>query len=249
MVRFFMAGLPRTGTTLIRTTLDSHPDVRCVGESFLFGGRFRKTRGEKHDWTYRHYLQSSPLRIIQDLVQRTSVVNGYLDELYAANDCSAIGFKLMQGQSEKFPMVMKYIHQHKIRAIHVVRKNVLKTLISLRVYSVTRRAKSTSAVTKTQITLREDNLLARLETIHRANELWQKQCEGLPYLRVNYEDFVADKEAELQRMLTFLDIQYVADLKSSLVKVNPNDIREVILNYDAVERKLAGTQFEWCLNT
>ena len=34
-------GCPRSGTTLLRRLLDSHPDLSCPGETFLFRGAAR----------------------------------------------------------------------------------------------------------------------------------------------------------------------------------------------------------------
>ncbi|MGI8904953.1 MAG: sulfotransferase family protein [Candidatus Sumerlaeaceae bacterium] len=245
MVRFMVAGIRRTGTTLIRTTLNKHPDVRCIGEAFNFKGRFLATHG--NEFGYRKYLDARPLLRIQDMFARKSTVQRYLDELYATPGFAAIGFKLMLSQSHTFPMVMEYLRRHDARVIHVVRQNVLKTLISRTVKRKTKVSSSTKAIGKTSITLREDRLLRDLERLDAENEQWARECAGMPYIRVSYEDFVFDKQGELRRLLEFLDINTVPELQSDLVKLTSDNLREVLSNYEAVERKLQGTRFEWCL--
>lgn len=249
MIKFCIAGVRRSGTTLIRTTLDSHPRVRCVGEVFRYSARFRLIAREKNELSYWQFINATPWRRFQDMLLRENAVNGYLDHLYSAKDCDAIGFKLMNKHSEHYPAVLKYLRRHDGRVIHLVRKNVLKTMISRAVKQITHRGQATAAEAAPviRVTLQEERLLSDLERIHRTNEWWQEQCVGMHYLRVTYEDFVADKQSELRRMLDYLEVENVPDLKSHLIKVNPDNIRDVVTNYDAVRHRLEGTPFAWCL--
>lgn len=247
MVRFFIAGIRRTGTTAIRTALDAHPQVRCVGEAFNFGDRFKTIRGLNCEDGYRQYINSIPAGRARDLLLRTPTVNQYLDHLYAMPDYDAIGFKLMHFQGRKFPMVIKYLRRNNVRCIHIIRKNVLKTLVSCAVKRETGRSHTKLATQKTQVNLEEDKLLKDLERYDRDNKDWVKQTQGLPYLLVYYEDFAENKSRELTRICEFLGVEPTAELEPRYVKGSPNDIREILINYDAVERILKGTRFEWCL--
>lgn len=247
MVKFMIVGIRRTGTTLIRTTLDSHPKIRCYGASFRFGARIAEGYGENYESGYQHWLSQSAVRKVRDLVAPGGSVKEYLDQHLEQPGCDAAGFKLLAHDFRQFPAIMSYLRAENARVIQVVRKNVLKTLISRHVKKVRRFGRSTKEVARTQIELRADRLLRDLERLELDNEAWMPLVEGMPYLRTTYEDFVANKDGELRRLLEFLDVAYVEDLDSPLVKVNPDDIRQIVTNYDAVEAALKGTKFEWCL--
>lgn len=249
-VKFFIAGIRRTGTGLIRTTLNNHPQVRCIGEAFNFGDRFGKTRGEKCDDGYRQFINSIPGGKTRDLLLRKQTVDNFLDHLYEASENTekkAAGFKLMQKQSNEFPMVLEYLRRHDARVIHVVRENVLKTLISRTVKRATGQSHTTKAMKKTPVRLEVNRLLKDLERYEADNNRWPQLCASMAYIRVTYEGFVANQDEELSRMLTFLDVDPIVDLTSHFVKGNPDNIREIIVNYDEVENTLKNTRFEWCL--
>ncbi len=247
MKRFVVVGIRRTGTTLIRTTLDQHQDVRCHGELFTFGGRFIGARGDKNEFGYRRYLQESFWRRFRDVINRRRLVEEYLDQVFAVDDHKVVGFKLMISQHEIFPSVMPYLKHHEAKVIHVVRENVLKTLVSRAAKKVTGESHTRTPGGKTIVTLREHRLLSDLEGYERENRFWEQTAAGMPYLRVGYEDFVQDKQLELSRMLDFLEVEHVPGLESPLAKGNSDELREIISNYDEVANVLKGTRFEWCL--
>jgi len=249
MVKFAIVGMRRTGTTLIRTTLNAHPDIYCIGEAYNFGPRFGKgARGDTCEGGYRQFINSIPFGRTRDLVMRRAMVRAHLDQLYSKPGFKALGFKLMHSQSDAFPQVLEYLHDHNVSIIHIVRRNVLKTLISRTVKTARGASHTKTAVKTTQVELREDRLLKHLGRFERENEAWEIETRGLPYVKVNYEDFVVNKSAELNRMLEFLEVEKVPDLQSDLVKISPDDIRQIVTNYDAVAAILKGTRFEWCLN-
>ncbi len=247
VVKFFIAGIRRTGTTAIRTALDEHPQIRCVGEAFNFGDRFKTIRGLNCEDGYRQYINSIAAGRVRDLVMRTNTVNRYLDHLYNLPGYDAIGFKIMHFQHRRFPMVLQYLRRHNVRCVHIIRKNVLKTLISCAVKRETGRSHTTSGLQKVTVTLDEGRLIKDLERYDRDNNAWISLTDGLPYLLVYYEDFVENKSHELTRICEFLQVDPVPELEPRYVKGSPNDIREIILNYDAVASILKGSRFGWCL--
>jgi LPS sulfotransferase NodH len=153
----------------------------------------------------------------------------------------------MLEQSKRFPMIMDYLRSHDARVIQVVRENVLKTLISRAVKKKTGVSHSSKGVKKTTVQLRTDRLKRDLEKLDAENAAWERDCAGMQFIRVNYEHFVANKQAELARLLGFLEIEGVPELETGRVKLTSDDLREVIENYDAVDKALRGTKYEWCL--
>ncbi len=248
MVKFAIVGVRRSGTKLIATNLDSHPDIKCINEAFVVGGRLFRPRGVDFAHNYRSWYTASLTRRVKDLVMRPSCVAEYLDDLYSQDKFQAIGFKLMEKEHRKFPTVLDYLRRNNASIIQVTRKNELKTLVSRSVKRVNNVAHTTRSVERVQVTLQEEKLISRLTSIARANERMEEAVAGMPYLRVYYEDFIEHKDREVERMLNFLSVDASRQLHSDLIKGNPDSLRNIISNYEAVAGILKGTEFEWCLD-
>jgi len=248
LTKFVIVGIRRTGTTLIRTTLNNHPDIKCYGEVFNFGRRFKRRRGHRCEGSYRRYINEIPAGHIPDIVCRQPTVKSFLDNLYSHPEARSVGFKLTMTQKNRFPQVMPYFKEHNVHVIQVIRRNILKTLVSRSVKKVTGQSHTTTGMKKTQINLEIPRLLPELERFDAENKQWEKDCVGLPYMKVYYEDFVANKVPHLEGMLSFLGMEVRQDIGSHLRKGNPDDLSEIILNYDEVHDHLGKSRFAWCLD-
>lgn len=248
MTKFVIVGIRRTGTTLVRTTLNNHPRIRCLGEVFNFGRRIKRRRGHRCEGSYRRYINKVPLGHVRDALWRGGTVRNFLDDLYDKPDVDAVGFKLTMTQKNRFPSVTDYFREHNVHVIHIIRRNILKTLVSRSVKKVTGQSHTTTGITQTQLALEIPRLLPELERFDAENRKWEADCAGLAYMKLYYEDFVADKPAHVTEMLGFLGVEQRDDLGSHLRKGNPDQLSDIILNYDEVCAHLKDTRFAWCLD-
>lgn len=257
MKKFAILGIQRTGTTLIRTTLDSHPDILCMGELFNAASglwpskpnhRLKELKN-RADLDYRNFATMSLANRLGHIFRRESLVTEFLDRLYSQQDYSAIGFKFMLNHLHGFPVVEKYIAEKDISVIHIVRTNVFDTYLSKLTMVARGIAHSTSGeVKKVQVDVPIDSMLGDLEKIRDDGEKWASMFSGkVPYIRVEYESFVDNRQAELARILGFLDVSQDEKLESSLKKINKGNLGDLITNYAEVKHRLEGTEFEWCL--
>ena len=241
-VRFVVVGVQRTGTTLIRTCLDSHPAIRCVGEAFklsLLRGSYAGPEG------YHAYRAASLKRYLRHWIDRSSLVQNYLDELYGMSDHRAVGFKFMLSQRQPFPTVVPYLIGHGVRVIHVVRENVLKTLVSRLVARQRKRYHAKESVPVTRIVLPCSDLVDQLQQISDQQQIWTSIFKDrVPYLRLAYESFLSNRRRETDALLQFLEVGF-AELQTSLVKVNPDSLDTVLSNYDEVRSRLRGSPWAW----
>ncbi|MBF0635142.1 MAG: sulfotransferase, partial [Nitrospinae bacterium] len=53
MERFFISGCQRSGTTMLRLALESHPDVHCFDEIIGNDILVREAKGEKAEFTVK----------------------------------------------------------------------------------------------------------------------------------------------------------------------------------------------------
>jgi hypothetical protein len=248
--RFAIVGVQRTGTTLIRTTLDDHPSILALGEIFLYShGRFpfRRRAGADVVQSYRSYIEQSPRRRLMHFLNRTRIIHEFLNHTYSQPGFDAIGFKLMLTQAEQFPMVVRFLLEEKISVIHVIRRNVLKTHISRETARHRKLFHAKTKIAAQAIPLNTRSLVRSLAKISRDNDHWTRTFARSRYLRVDYESFVADRNTELEKLFAFLCVPPELSISSSLVKVNPDAIADVLANYDEVRVMLQGTPFASCL--
>lgn len=253
VTKFIIFGLQRTGTSWIETLLDSHPDIRCFGEIFyFFHGRFplRKARGRRTELSYRRNVESSRRNRLMHYISKKKLINATLDEIYSRPGYAAIGFKLMYDQAKQFPAVLEYAHNYNVKLIHVVRSNVLKTYISL--FSAKQRSlvHTTKKVVVGKINLPTRLLLRKIKKIDYQNIYWEKFFKNcnLDYLKLEYESMLNNSSKNRKELLSFLMVNDKMDLTSNLRKINPNNLEDVISNYNQVRTYLTGTPYEWCLS-
>ncbi len=250
--RFIVAGTQRTGTTLLRTSLNSHPQVSCHGEVFKLG----RTPYALPDG-YRHYTRAKLPRRINALLCGRSSVRAFLREMFSEADRAAIGFKLMLSHCKSRPDVWDVTKSFQPRVILVTRSNVLKTLVSRRaaassgVYHISRSLPVKTAVTEWSVRpvpLDPRTIIRDLEAISAESSEWRAMIPELPHVEVVYEDYVRDQSSWNARLASFLGVP-ARDLHSDLKKISSDRLREAIANFDEIAPVLAGSAYASCLET
>lgn len=227
---FAIISTQRSGSTYIRTSLDSHAEVCCAGEVFL--PHYNKEHSF-HEW-----LKYCDTSYLEGLIGRTHLVYRFLDSVYAAKHDGAQGFKFMYSQARWvpycYPMVMKYFKDRNVRIIHVVRNNFLEMCISREMAKFTGvyHSKDASEVTEHKmIHVSVPRVLRSISRMERERSAWCARLQSYESLEVSYEDFVRNNEEVSRRMLGFLGVNPDVRLTSSLKKVIRAPIDDVVENY------------------
>jgi LPS sulfotransferase NodH len=250
MKPFVVLGTQRTGTTLIRTSLDSHSDVRCHGELFVVGRwphRFTRERPYTLPDGYWSYRQSSIAARVGSVLTPSREVIRFLDRLYSCDDIAAVGFKLMLTEARRFPQVVDYLKERKVPAIHILRRNLLETLISRRVARATgvyhrtdgeQPGESARPNVEPRVRFDASQLARAIQALSNEDQAWQDLIYGhIPVHRVHYEDFVLAGQVESDKMLRFLGVE-PHPLSSPLRKVVTSDWRRLVADPQMVEDTL-----------
>lgn len=244
MSKYVIVGTQRSGTTYLRHCLNSHPEITCHGEVFQ--------KLYPDNYGYYQYIRTNPVYRVSHYLARSAVVSSYLNKLYSKSRGVNIGFKLMYSQVRfipyAFPMVIDYLKKNEISIIHVIRRNVLKTHLS-RLAAEQRQlyhAKQEQAME--QVHVETKGLLHELRKIEGENAWWREKFSSGRYLDVEYERFILNKDEQSKRMLDFMNVRRFRELTSSNVKINPDDLTLLISNYEDVDKCLADTEFEYCLD-
>jgi LPS sulfotransferase NodH len=237
--KFFIAGIQRTGTTYIRTMLNSHHDIRCIGESF-------HPSKQGCEYYYRFREQSFRNRIMH-IVLRKKIIYEYFEYIYNQKNYHAVGFKIMLNQSNKFPEVKKYLKEKSIKGIIVIRKNILKTYISRITARKRKLFHSHDKVATEKIFLEPSLVLSRLNHLERSNQAVLKTFQSLNHLLITYEDFVINKNNLHAQMLDYIGVDSTIPLSSPLKKLNPDSLQEIVMNYDQLSSRLIKSPYAYCL--
>jgi LPS sulfotransferase NodH len=242
--KFVVFTTNRSGSTWLMSMLNSLPHVTAQGELFLPRVRVSERRWDS-DFACPRFIETKS----KGLAFRPFSVFSYLNALYSTS--GAVGFKLMYEQLGLYPEILAYLIWHKVRVVHLVRRNHLDVLLSYAVKAKLGRAhllKGQSAPDELYVELNTENLIRQLEKLQRKQSIarkllrWCGLC-GLPHLEVAYEDLLRDP-AHFRLIWGFLAIETEEQIPdSTLVKIRRGGQRDMISNYGEIQHLLANSKF------
>jgi LPS sulfotransferase NodH len=241
--RFVIFGVQRTGTTLLMSLLDQHPDVTCVGELF----QYRIEDVQYGVRRFRAYVHDSPARRVLDLIRFGGIVHDYLDTVYPLLGAGAAGFKIMLDQIRRYRSVLGYFTQNHFKIIHVIRTNILRTHISRLHARQSGIYQSVQTIADSKIRVPVTSLLQELSSLAADNARLATLVSelGLSCYSTTYEKLRGEQwSSEKRELLSFLGVDPAVDLRPRSVKLTPDELELVVANYDEMVRVLEGTPYE-----
>lgn len=222
--RYVLFLVGRVGSTYLRYLLNSHPNILVLGEELAE----LKEKGAEAQLEWAQRFLTPPL------VGR----NG------------AIGFhaKLVQILApEGFAQLLR---QKQCQIIHMQRRNRIKVVVSH--INGRRLAEATGmwglfneadrlppfAIDPEEF----DNLLKQREKRDQDLDNYVS-CLQLPTLSLYYEDLLQDRDAVLQQVFSFLEINPRL-VHQNMLKNTSDNLRDVIINFDELRANYVGTQYE-----
>ncbi|HBN26001.1 MAG TPA: hypothetical protein DD405_00830 [Desulfobacteraceae bacterium] len=177
--KFIIVCIQRSGSTWLTTLLNSHPDICCAEETFLLSKKnmcpmAMRKKIWPHKLGYPRYINSSIKRCLKHHFLRTKLINEYLNQFYSMPDYSAIGFKIMLNQIEKFSTMSDYFFKNDVKVIHLVRDNILKTFISRISVSQKKVAHTQKKLKFTKIYIPTEKIETKLQKIKNDNKALEK---------------------------------------------------------------------------
>jgi LPS sulfotransferase NodH len=184
---------------------------------------------------------------IRYLISQRSSIQSYLDDVFTTLDAPAMGFKLMLDQAVRFPTVLDYLQIHEFKIVHVVRRNLLKTYISRIRARQTGVYLSTGSPETVLLHVPVDSLIERLAELEKEQQALQSLLSrlNLDSVTVSYESLASQsRESEVERILSFLIVDPEIRLEPRSTKITPDDLAQVIANYEEVATALSDTAYE-----
>ena len=240
----FSAG--RSGSHLLKSLLESHPAINCEGEIF-----HPTPHPPNQEWIYGNYsflVKSSRWAQLAQRIAPLTLLNIYWEQLYSRlkhkTNKPVLGFLAWYRDTNNYPEILRWIHRYRVKVIHLVRINQLKSLVSLAIANRTKTFLSTHPVAPTPVRLNPKRILSELEQRDHQIANFRLHSTQIPYLEVTYESLTNDREQTLTRILKFLGQDRSYSLETHLTKINSDRLPEIITNYAEVCATLQGTRFE-----
>ena len=238
-IPFVILTSPRSGSTWLVSLLNQIDDTSTFGELFLP----RKRKGTwDMDFAYPRFVEARRA----GGRNRPAEVFSYLDELY--RQPGVVGFKLMYSHLRRYPELLAYFLIHRVRVIHLLRKNPLDLLISRalkRKVQQAHRLANEPPLEGVQVELNTATLIKKLQIKQRKIKRAQMllRLSGLRSIEIGYEDLQKDPSV-FQELCYFLSIATDHAMpESRFQKVRRGSQGQIIKNYSEVKQVLEGTRF------
>lgn len=218
-VPFIVLSRSRTGSNLLLSYINSHPNARSEGEIFA------QVRGK------------NCLDILADAFGKQP------------RHINAKGFKLfyyhpLDANRDQTSCLWDSLERNlNIHIIHLVRKNKLRTITSRKIaekqnlWTGTRHDQSAD-VSEKQIYLSPVDVEKEFSEIERWESMAEERFQSHPVVRITYEDLVDQPVESFTSIVAFLGLQYT-DPASEFHRQNPEELSELIANFDELREYFA----------
>ncbi|BAP55707.1 hypothetical protein THII_1410 [Thioploca ingrica] len=221
--KFVIFGQGRTGSNLVRTLLQSHPQIICQGEVFM-----------------RYYLKVfMPKFFLQGQLAKYPSNKVYGFQLQPFH----LSFHQVDGKA-----FLSHLHNQGWKIIYLKRRNWLhqkiSALIAIRKNKWHYRASEAKTDKSPKIHLNGNEIIKELEKKGLDYTKDKEMLDSLPYLEIIYEDDLltaAQHQPTADKIFAYLNLSS-AFVKTSLQKT-PYKISEVIENYEEIANLLGKTQY------
>ena len=216
--RFIILSRSRTGSNLLLSLLNSHPNVQAEWEIFA------RLEGEPHDRRLARTFGRQPRRI------------------------RAKGFKLFYYHpldDDSGALWRDLVADPSLRVIHLKRRNILRCLVSRKI-AAQRDAWSADAEQPAEAAQRKavSFTASELQEGFSQTRSWEhmgdRDFRRHRLLSLAYEDLAAQPAATLERVQRFLGLPPVR-LNSDMKKQNPEPLRQLVANYDELKQAFDGS--------
>jgi hypothetical protein len=227
----------RTGSSSLVECLASHPHIECAREIL---------EGQPDDLSH---VYRGPFRRVAKLyrILRTGAwrPTHRIESYFAGGSAKVRMFKVMYNRLER-PFALKYLLEHDdVRIIHLRRLNLLKVYVSALLMPKRRELQATAPVEPIRTYVDPARAIESMRQTIARYELYEKIFGRHPRITVAYESLFDGQELQPEtgrRICEFLGVE-PRPMRSTLVKVNPESLRDIVTNCDELFAALAKTEF------
>ena len=227
-VPFLIISRSRAGSTLLMTSLNSHPNIMCLGERLNFLRRNEKSRKRNPASIIKNFYSKQP---------RYTKAAGFKLFYSHPNDAS---------ESEREAIWAQLAAIDNLKIVNLRRQNVLRALVSKEIaaqsgeYFSTK--KSNGSKSSKKIEFKPEKLHVELDKNEHREKTCLNRFNHCEKLEITYEQLVSNPGETHQALCDFLNVDQVS-LSSDLKKQNPEPIKEILTNYTELEEYFSGTAY------
>lgn len=274
MNKFVLLTTERSGSTFIQLWLNSHLNVRFHGEVFsrhyeaadgirayCESSRIRRLfnnsvgRGRFTKLLYSFIMNWFGKRFLKELFYNPTFSAPWTDMTTEAwkeyqpreniDQANWVGIKIWYNQLLEYNFLQGWIVNQNVAIIHLIRENALKLLLSREMSKKTNEYQFGSEKIKPKLFLDPGKVIKQLDYIVALREKMKEKFTGNPYMEITYEQFFNNHSVESNRIYDFLKIGNAKTAHPKyLKKLNPDNLEEIIENYDSIAKVLKGTPYQ-----
>jgi hypothetical protein len=223
------------GSTFLQKAIDAHPDIAGIDEIFVNIARKEGMRKSG----FRPYKRTT--------YNGFSHPHHYIkQEIWGSYPpIMSVIFKLMYNQIDFHKGLYKFIVDNKLPIIHLMRRNLVKQVIS---------GQNAATTKHDHIRITPDNLLLHVEKMDKLDDQWKNSFKGHEKLTLYYEDIIGVKTnaftfVEKDVNIAICDFFGVKALPlfTNTKKKNKNNVWTYLKNRKEVERIFKGTKYQWMI--
>jgi LPS sulfotransferase NodH len=216
--RFAIIGNARTGSNYLLDGLKSSPSIRMYHE--IFASHNRRV-GEDFEKIFSKVFQ------------------------YESKSTRLVGFKVFYNHLTEAEW-NKLLACQELKIIHLTRRNLLRTVISLEIAFKTgqwTQSGKSGVPREKRVLLDPLKLIQRLEQIEEGESATRRRFCDRQILEIVYEDLVRSPQEVFESVGRYLGVAGIDPGRIRLKRQNPETLQQLILNYDEVQAVLQNTRF------
>lgn len=221
-IRFLIFSAGRTGSNLLISMLNAHPEVYCSQNRMIFNNPLAS------------YFPMMRLAIAVGILQETAYGH-------------SIGLHQFAGTQQRVPTLLEKLHKRNWRFIHLRRGNVVRQAVS----AMTARDREIfhhvgqNAPEKPRVSIQPERLLKKIQKKEKLTQAELTYLKPFPLLSLVYEDDLLPPDvhqATTNKVFAYLGLSPTI-VDTPYVKIGKNNLEKQILNYEEVSQSLVNTPY------
>lgn len=236
--QFVIVGTARTGSTMLWSYLNSHPDILCLRG--VLGSTNKVNFGKFYGELPEEYHSSVLIKLRNE--RPVEFLENYVWKEYS-KPYKAIGFKYFYDHdrhlSNKEEVISFFKENRAIKFLHLKRNNLLATLFSYKRALAQQQWTKTNTDYQTSITV--DECIDYFQHIHDSQKRFDELFTGRT-LQVSYDNLLNATERTLLEVLNFIGVKAIS-LTTETSKNRETKLSDCITNYTELKTHFISTDY------
>ena len=235
---FIILGTARTGSTMLWSYLNSHPDILCLRG--VYGSTSKINFGKFYGELPEEYHSSELIKLRNE--RPIEFLENYVWKEYS-KPFKAVGFKYFYDHdrhlSNKEEVISYFKTNRAVKFLHLKRDNLLATMFSYKRALAQQQWTKANTDFRTSITVQEcnDYFQQILKIQNQFDELFSDRT-----LKVSYDNLLKATERTLQEVLDFIGVKAIS-LTTETNKNRETKLSDCITNYTELKTHFKSTDY------